>query len=382
MINPLSRINFAAIQARLTTYKNRVVETAQPLIHTLGQAVNVPLRWFGSKTFSIPGIIVRFPVVAIKHLLGKNDPAMTFKEELLPQKGYTWFTHKDLKPEDAKEYLLHATAAGCVHRNNVSWLEPFGYTPIPAERFTVDAVKDEYAIFDKETGIKIILFQKGDELLLVFGALRTHESQFKPQDLKESNKLTTKVKLSCLSSLLGGKPALYTRANELVSQIMQSDVVKGKKVTICGQSLGGSIASYVGLQQQIPAVALNGFPLGAGLQQLIGKEKLDNADQIVSNIRVKGDYWCDVPVIIKLFDIFVSGLGLKTPGNFGKLLDVPAIHTGAQNNHVDVYGALASWWKPECKPLCLDRFSADSQSRSESSKKLAKIVAEQFANSR
>ncbi len=379
MINPLSRINFTAIQERITTYKSKVVQSTLPILKIIGQAMTFPLRWAGSKTYSIPGIIVRFPVVAAKHLLGKNDPATTFKDELLPQKGYTWFTHKDLSSEEAKEYMLYATAAGCIHRNNVNWLKPFGFVPIKADTFAVDAEKIDNIIFDRATGLKIGVFQKDNEIIVVFGALKTHESQFAHSEYKEADKLTRKVQVQCISSLLGGKPEMYTKADLLVGQLMQSNRLKNKKVTICGQSLGGSLASYVGLRQQIPTVALNAFPLGTGLQQKIGAEKLHNADQVVTNIRVKGDYWSDLPWIVKTFDVCVNALGLKTPGNFGKLLDVPAIHKKSGITHVDVYGAIAAKWKPEFKPLCLDRFEFTSATQKSSSKKLAELVAKEFA---
>ncbi len=344
-------------------------------LKTIGKAVTFPLRWVGSKTFSLPGLLVRIPVLAIKHLFGKNTPGVSFRDELFCNKGFRWFSHENVTQQQAKEYLVYATAAGSTHRNNPSWMVPFGYSAIDANMFNTSLEKDGAVLFDRETGLKVMAYEKGDEVMIVFGALNSHEAHFDSSERGKSRSLRLKVIANCTFSIMGSCPDLYKKADKVVRKMLESDHLKNKKIILTGSSLGGSLTSYVSLKQQLPAIALNPFPLGPGLQKKIGHEKLQNADSLLTTVRSDSDCCSDLPLPIKLFDIAVNFLGVRTQGVFGKLQNVPRIHNGGGNNHIDIYGALAAKYDPALKGLCTDRFSKNHEVAIAAHKKLADIVS-------
>ncbi len=89
---------------------------------------------------------------------------------------------------------------------------------------------------------------------------------------------------------IGGMPKMYQQAVEL-AQELQKNLPKGCKLEVCGHSLGGGIATCVGLMMGIPAVGLNSAPLGRACLKVLRKANALTPDRVnkITHIRTEGD---------------------------------------------------------------------------------------------
>lgn len=320
--------------------KDKILNVAYKVLKAIQTVLSFPLRIVGSKSVSLAGMI-----------RGQSIKDAT--------RGYQQFSYHSLTQEETKKHLVYASLAAAIHKNNSRWMEPFGYTPMQVGTFNTDLEKSGSVLFNRTTGLKITLYEKGDEVLIAFGALNSQASQFSDNERKKCSLLGNKMKLAAISNLLAGRPALYTNADYHMIELLKDPALQNKKITLCGQCLGGSIASYVALRQHIPAVCLNTFPLGAGLQQKIGTENLQNADKLVTHISSRGDFFSDLPVVVKALDATVNFLGIRTPGNFGKRMRVDSIYTSPSKNHSNILGAMIAKAQPELLIPCQNMISTN-----------------------
>ena len=296
------------------------------------EILKAPTRYLGAKTWSIPGILMRLPFAAIQHARGKLHPR-TVKEELLGT-GYHRYAQKVLNKEELQPFFKYGCAAAFVHKTKEEWISPFGHTILGRHSFTqtqLDSLPPALearsnCLFNPQSLLKMALLQKDGELIVAFGAKGSYESE----GVQDSG--LTNVLLSGAANLAGIKPAIYKEAEEAVAWIKMQPEFKDKKITLCGQCFGGSLASYCALKQNLKAVAMNPFPLGAGLQQDISKQALDNADQHVTNICVKGDLYSD-RMLYDAIDTVVSAVGIKTPGSFGTRFAIPSAYNKSSDTH-------------------------------------------------
>ncbi len=347
---------FAQAKKNLAIILEKIQEIAKKVFKIIKTIVTFPLRFLGSKTFSIPGLLLRLPEVTLKHSLGLNNPHVSFKDDLLCDRGYHRFGHLKLTPEEAKQHILYTCAAAAVQNNKPQWLTHFGYTPISPEDFNLGFENKDCTLFDFTTGLKVALYQKKDHVLIAFGAFGSHKSQYSNEYKKESNAMNRHILATATSSLFGMNPTLFTKADKFVRSLRNSDKFKNCKITVTGQSLGGAIASYVSLKQRIPGIALNSFPLGPGLQCKIGKKKLLNADNVLTHIISTRDIFADLSTALGVLDMGVNLLGIKTPANFGKKLQVDALYDSRLDEHYYLIGSLFAKAFPDqvnlCKRLC------------------------------
>ncbi len=89
---------------------------------------------------------------------------------------------------------------------------------------------------------------------------------------------------------IGGVPKMYRQALELAQEIQQQ-LPDGCKLELCGHSLGGGIASYVGLSLGMKAVGFNSSPLGADCIKALRKAGALTPDRLenLTQIRTEGD---------------------------------------------------------------------------------------------
>jgi len=306
---------------------------------------------FGSKTYSLPGVVLRLPR-AIESYLYKRDLARVQKK-LFCSEGYHRFHHQNLTASEVTQYMHYAASSCAVHANHTEWVEPLGFRPVDVPDFGGGLDKHGVTWFDKETGLKVILYQNNEELIVTFGALHSHHSEFSQERKQEQDALTRSVRNRAILSLLGHRPNMYEKAEYFVQKLIESNQFADKKITLCGMCLGGSIASYTALRLKQRAVCMNTFPLGPGLQKKIGNKNLRHADEYVTHISSKRDYFSNFGLPLAIPDLFFNTLGLKTPGNFGKRLDVQAIHKNLVSNHQDILGAMLATCHPEHKELCI-----------------------------
>jgi phosphatidylserine/phosphatidylglycerophosphate/cardiolipin synthase-like enzyme len=274
----------------------------------LASIVIFPFRFIGAKGFSICGVIFRLPIVAFKHLACLNELGHTFRDDLFMDKGYHRFDPHHLTGNEAKHYLLHASAARAIQEKDPKWILPYGYTLI------------ESGVFGSGTGFQFGLYRKENELLIAIDAIEEQVD--------------------------------FQGAEEEIKKIREILLFKEMKITLTGQSLGGSLAQYVALQQQIPAICLNSLPLGPGLQWEIGDQKLQKADDYVTHVGVEGDLSSTDSSAFGIADFALNLLGIRTAGNFGKKYLVPSIYQTAQDTHRYILGSLFAQWKPKYASLC------------------------------
>lgn len=348
-----------------------------PISKALHTVITYPLRLLGSKNFSIPGLLFRLPQIIYSHLSHTNTQSLY--NDLFCPAGYHRFEKQTINQEEAKNYLPFASACATVHANNPAWVKSFGYTPVPCEQFGqigTDLEKKEFVFFDKSTGLKVVVLKKEDEFIVVFGALGSHNSQFSKEENSNSKSIQRSVITHAIGSLVGTRPELYKKAEKFISELTQSELCKNKKMTLCGQCLGGSVASYVSLRLEIPAICLNTFPLGPGLQRKIDTEKLQNADKWLTHVSANNDYFSDLPKFVLITDLFLSSLGLRTAGNFGKKLVVDSIFSNPFENHNCIYGALAAKWRPDFTSLCLNMMAKNREQASCAKEQLLQAVSD------
>jgi hypothetical protein len=272
---------------------DRVAEIAHSVFDVLREIVLFPTRYFGSKYWSL-------------------------------KSGYHFISEKTLTSEELKGYMQYAYANASANNAKFDPLKKMGYNPISPSEISISSVEGleihgDY-FFDSNSGLKVILFEKEDEVILSFGALDSSKNVV--SDLEEYKTLKRKGIKCGISNLLGGVPSRYSQAESFVNELRNSKRLSGKNLTLSGNCIGGSIATYVALKQKIPAVCINPLAVGPGLQREIGDNRISLADQYITNISIQSD-WASDPMLLKTIDRIVSLTGIRTPGIFGHRYDVP-----------------------------------------------------------
>jgi hypothetical protein len=312
-------------------WQDKVSAEAQTCFECLRAILTFPLRYLGSKTWSIPGIVLRTPWLLFKKIF--VDSSVSLKQELFGDK-YHYFFEKKLTPAELKPYLPYACATGFVFWLNPKCLLP-GWRHIPAEsldfggapRDGTPVAKNGY-FFDPATELKVVLVEKGDELVISFSALNIREQSLIRAFFSGNPSVRTVI-----GSMSGFIPPIYEKADAFVQSIRNLPQFQNKRITLSGHCYGGAIASYVGIKSSIPAICLNTFPLGVGLQKYLGSDRLNRADEYVIHISSEHDFLTERPYQAPA-DIFFSRLGLRTPGHFGRRFLIPSAYSNSKESHL------------------------------------------------
>jgi starch synthase len=171
--------------------------------------------------------------------------------------------------------------------------------------------------------------------VIAFGARGSATSEL--QDDRQIEAIRKNQAYSGAGNFFGGNPAIYHHASKVIELIKNSRLAEGKKISLTGQSLGGSLAEYAGLRLAIPTFCFNSFPLGVGLQSELGSESLAQADKYVTHISAENDLFSDNKVS-RVIDRVVNLFGLKTPGNFGQRFSIPSAYKDTLSTHSYVLG--------------------------------------------
>ena len=277
---------------KICVVTQKIAAIAKAFFSTLGQLLVFPLRYFGAKDWSLVGT-------------------------LLPIDARAWFEkEKMLTKEEAKKLLVYPAACAGAHNQSQQWVEPFGYKDVPT--FT----------HLSKSPLGISVFQKENEVIIAFSSIKTAGISALKEPLMQA----------VLANCLGIIPKLYVDACEETKKILESRQIKGKKVTLTGHCSGGSMASYVGLKLSVPTVTVNSFPLGAGLQWDLGREKLQNAHRFVHHVFAEKEWTNGTPILNLLNRIF-SFVSLRLPGNFGKKSLVVSAYKDSANRHIYILGS-------------------------------------------
>ncbi|MFQ5730145.1 MAG: hypothetical protein ACE5GN_07270, partial [Waddliaceae bacterium] len=270
--------------AVLTHSKKKIAEVARAIFEVLKKLVLLPTRYLGSKKWSVPGVVFRFPLIVVKRALGIRSKR-SMKRELFGS-GYHFFPEKKLSPDELRPYVKYALANASVHKSDSKYVEEEGFSVVSPVEFqpcpfgNIEA--REKCFFDPKTGLKIAVFEKGDEVIVAFGALKSSESEIGGNE-NENKRLYKKGLRDGASNLCGTVPDIYRQACAFTENLMRTPGMQNKKITLSGQCLGGSLASYIALKHKLKAVCYNPLAMGGGLQRDIGKDALRNAEDYITS---------------------------------------------------------------------------------------------------
>lgn len=337
----ISKLAYICAIVKSSSLSKRIQSIARTIFNTFLEVIQIPFRYLGSKTWSIPGIILRTPGILIRRII-LGDHSTPLKEEFFGA-GYHYTFEKGLTPEETRSYHSAVCMTAFVFQNKVHWLnrKEINYELIKPESLHLNLAEispeiecHEHCFFDKESGLKVVLVKKDNKILLCFGAHGCYETEVEPSSLKE--KIWNRVKYNNIpfwQNILGGRPLVYQRAAEMVRLIKNHSSIKDKDFSVCGLSFGGALAAYAGLQNQVPTICFNSMPLGVGLQSALGEEKLKKADHYVTHITSCGDYASDPLPGIGIIDRIINLFGMRTLGNFGKRYWIPPLYSRFNFNY-------------------------------------------------
>jgi len=332
-------------QKALAETAKKVYQIAKRVLKAFRIVLLFPKRYIGSKTWSAPGLVFRFPVAAWKNSY-KKDSGTEWKQALFGS-GYHYNRQKILTREETTPYLKFAAMTATVHSSNLEWIEPFGYQVIAPQTLAENLSSPlpgqlepkETCFFDPKSGLKIMVLEKDNNIIVVFGDA---DSSGGVVDDKKYKKLYRRLNIDCAVNILGGKPKVFSQASRFVEQLKTCSLFQNKTISLCGQCLGGALASYSALQNQLSVVCLNPVPLGPGLQEEIGSESLNNAEQYINNLSATGDFVSDNPPI-GWIDRMINLIGIKTAGNFGKKVAIPSAFKTGMETHCYILGSIMNY---------------------------------------
>jgi hypothetical protein len=313
----------------------KINDIATALFKAIRKVFLFPTRYVGAKDWSIFGLIKRWCSKEMARYQGSQ--ANVSDQDALFGSGYHRFSHRNLTSEEIKPLILFACAAAAIHSNNLQWITPFEYNLKDIDS-DLKIENRTNCFFDEETGLKFAAYENERQILIAFGALGSSDSELDSDSQKAE--LRDKVYRNSVLNLLGGKQAIYLKADRIISKLLKTEPFQNKEVLFVGQSLAGSIASYVALKNNRKAICLNSLPLGAGLQQEIGRKYLMDADKHITHIIIKDDYLSDTSKILGVIDAIASFFGLRTAGNFGIKNRLPSAYSRIAENHNYVLGSM------------------------------------------
>lgn len=250
--------------------------------------------------------------------------------------------------ECANEYVAFTAMNAALQYPNQGaerdWLQPFALKFRSPQELNMDSILPgslearRFCFFDPRSALKAVLIEAQDEFFVVFGPVGSGESEVYPSE--RSALIRTQI-YQAVGNVLGFRVSLYEQASALFTALMTHSEIEGKKVTLVGQSLGGSIAQYVGIKHQVNTVCFNSLQLGAGLQKDLGDDKLALADRLITHICVETDFVSDSRMM-RAFDRIFSKI-MRTPRNFGTSYFIPSAFKESGPTHGFVFNSLVKY---------------------------------------
>src|SRR5690349_7441274 len=205
----------------------------------------------------------------------------------------------NLSKENAKKILPYIAACNAAYKNDENWILPFRISflhptelnlNLPPALGKIEA--RETSFFDKNTLLKVsICFNERICICVLGGAFGSGDIE--TNDPQERNLFRTTQILTRDSQAAGEIPLTYLQLNVFTNFLLSQPSLKNKKVILAGHSSGGSMAQYIALKNNLPAICFNPYPIGQGLQADVGKEKIETASYHISCVSVQGDFCSD-----------------------------------------------------------------------------------------
>lgn len=283
---------------------------------------------------------------SIQYLMSRNSwnwppTASTENSEILTAIQRPLISH-----EEIQNSMPYAFGAPTICTNMwKDWIEHFGYKHI--EPLCIENLSNqnkiearEFCFFDIETGLKVALFEKDQQLLILFGALNSSKTEVN-KDQSQSHYIK-KVVIAASYNLIWGKPLLFQRAFELVSQLKEHSRFINMQFVLTGQSLGGGIATYVGLKLQLETICFNSLPLGTWVKREIDQATLNLAHRNIKQIIIESDWLSDNLLLKKMSSVFSYVVSL--PHLYGEKKYVPtAFPNDVIESHAHIISSLTKF---------------------------------------
>ena len=260
--------------------------------------------------------------------------------------------------QNSARNVLPYVAASCVsYGNDESWIKPLKLNLLSpkAMNFQVSSSeskpskncfsfqdsssglkRNDKCFFDKVSGLKISVMEGEKEVIVAFGALGSGGTEVNE---RRSRILGNVQMISAVSNLAGFSINAYEDAAKFVEEFSRLERFRTKKIILVGQSLGGSLAQYVGLKTQFTTYCFNPLPLGrAQIKNLQSKQKLDEKN--IHVISTEGDY------ATQIAENRISSIArwvVHTPTLFGQKYMIPSAYTGLVENHTYFMGSLMKY---------------------------------------
>lgn len=245
-------------------------------------------------------------------------------------------------PKNDIKKLLPYVAASCTSvGNDESWITPFKLSLIsPASKqfpISSETLKaHDKCFFDPSSGLKISLVQGEKELIIAFGPMGSGDTEVAASKQKEISRLQL---TTGILNLLGSNCHIYEQASKLVEELIKLNEFKDKNIVIVGQSLGGSLAQYVGLKTQLPTYCFNPVPLGRSqIKKLRGDQKTQ--DDKITVISVGGDY---ATLIAEHTVSKIAKWVIDAPTLYGKKCTIPSAYGNANDTHTYFMGSVMKY---------------------------------------
>jgi len=282
-----------------------------------------------------------------RKILGWNTGKV--KEELFPQ-HYRFSFEKQLSYTETKQYYPYVAATAFVHGCKDRSI-PKGWRNLSPKELGLsmpDVDMEDKWLFDRQESLKISLLEKDAEIIVAFGSLEAESIDRTKARHPRRDKLT-----SIAQSIFGFNPKTFNALDRIIPVLLMHERFQNKRIVFTGNSFGGTLAQYAGLKFEREAVCCNAVGLNCGTQYYLGAKKLRQADKYVTHISVKGDYVTDLPVY-KPLDLFLSGIGIRTPGNFGRRFTIPSAYSTYPAIHGFILGSVMEYLGHGCRAYPAD----------------------------
>ncbi|MBA2367910.1 MAG: hypothetical protein H0V82_02665 [Candidatus Protochlamydia sp.] len=240
--------------------------------------------------------------------------------------------NKEISKENISRLLPYSFTAPVISGESYEyWMKPVGYEEINPNALSLGELPGqlearENCFFCPETALKIAVYKKGNELVIVFGALNAFKTEI-PQE-QHSYKTWTLLKAGSYN-LFWGPPLIFKRAHQLVQLIQNAPQFKDDQLVMVGQSFGGGLAAYTALKiSNCRGICFNALPLGAWIYEEVEECKTLAYSKIIQ-VTVNTDWLSD-----NFFMRYRNFLDGYMPSLPGKRIFVP---TAYPNNSIETH---------------------------------------------
>lgn len=241
-----------------------------------------------------------------------------------------------------KEILPYSFAVPTPSNNSWEyWLKPAGYERISPfelhlEKLPGQVEAREECFFCPETALKVGLFRKGNELIVLFGALNSFKSEVAEDQV--NSRLWSLIKAGSYNLFLG-RPLIFERAHELVTLLRKDPRFKDNELVFIGQSYGGGLAAYNALKvEKCRGYCFNALPIGAWVRAEVGEENYKQARERITQVSINSD-WLSDNILMRSRQCFESYL----PDLPGIQVIVPSAYENPNETHGHVVGSLLKY---------------------------------------